>query len=312
MKVAVTGANGFVGRSVLARMAERGVDAVPLVRRPCDIPGERVVGDLADGRLNPDDLAGVSAIVHLAARTHVMNETSDDPLAEYRRINVAGTAHLLETAAEAGVGRFVFMSSIKAVGEWSLPGEPLGPETVPRPEDAYGHSKLEAEALVKSHCDKTGMSFKIIRPPLVHGREAKGNLARLGALLRTGVPLPLASLRNARSIVGVENLADATVAACLTDRSDGAILHIADLTVSTPQLIRLIGEATGQSARLFAFPPRLLRLLAQVSGLGNVGERLFGSLELATETSFAGLGWRPPVAGADALRSSFAASANTR
>lgn len=312
MKIAVTGANGFVGRAVLARLAEAGVEGLPLVRRPCELAGERVVGDLADRGLTAEDLAGVSTVVHLAARTHVMNETSDDPLAEYRRTNVGGTAHLLEQAAQAGVERFVFMSSIKAVGEWSLPGEPLGPETEPRPQDDYGHSKLEAEALVKSVCEQADIAFKIIRPPLVHGRDAKGNLARLGSLLRTGVPLPLASLRNARSIVSVDNLADATVAACLTDRADGAILHIADLTVSTPQLIRLIGDATGQSARLFAFPPRLLRRLAQISGLGNVGERLFGSLELATGTSFAGLGWRPPVAGADALRSSFAASTDSR
>lgn len=312
MKIAVTGANGFVGRAVLARLAQLGIEAVPLVRRPCGLEGERVVGDLADLGLVAGDLAGVSVVVHLAARTHVMNETAGDPLAEYRRTNVAGTAHLLEIAGTAGIERFVFMSSIKAVGEWSLPGEPLGPGTEPRPEDAYGRSKLEAEALVRSVCEQAGIAFKIIRPPLVHGSEAKGNLARLDKLVRSGAPLPLASLRNARSFVGVGNLADATVAACLTGGGDGAILHIADLTVSTPQLIRLIGEATGKTARLVPFPPRLLRWLMLTMGLGHIGERLFGSLELATETSFSQLDWRPSTKGADALRASFAASTHSR
>lgn len=305
MKVAVTGANGFVGRAVLTRLAQAGIEAIPLVRRASGLGGERIIGDLADGNVCAADLADASTIVHLAARTHVMNETTGDPLAEYRRTNVDGTIRLLKAANEAHIERFVFMSSIKAVGEWSKPGDPLQPKDLPRPEDAYGRSKLEAEEYVASFCKQHALRFKIIRPPLVHGIGVKGNLARLEALINSGIPLPLGSINNARSFVGVHNLADAVVAASASDKGDGAVLHIADLVVSTPDLVRLICRATGRPVRLLPFPPPLLRSITRLAGLGSVGERLIGSLELSTESSFQKLGWRPASNGEDALQESF-------
>ena len=301
MKIAVTGANGFVGRAVLANLAARGVAARPLVRRPSGLPNECIVGDLADGSLDVAHLGDVNAIIHLAARTHVMNDDASDPMAEYRKTNVEGTRKLIETAISAKVGRIVFMSSVKAVGEYSLPGQPLGPDSEPRPEDAYGQSKLEAERLLQTLCDEAGMAWTVLRPPLVHGAGAKGNLARLAGLIRRGIPLPLGAIQNVRSIVSVENLADAAVTAALQGHSDGEILHIADLSLSTPQLARIIGQAEGRPARLFPVPPSLLKLAGKVTGTSAEVGRLTGSLELETLSSFRALHWQPPVDGTRAL-----------
>lgn len=301
MKIAVTGANGFVGKAVLANLEDRGIAAIPLVRRPSGIAGECVVGDLADGAISGDDISGAKAVIHLAARTHVMDDAATDPWAEYRRTNVEGTARLLDAAVAAGVERFVFMSSVKAVGEWSLPGEPLAPGTSPRPEDAYGVSKLEAEALVRERCEVAGMDWVILRPPLVHGPGVKGNLNRLARLVARGIPLPLASIRNSRSIVSVANLADAAVAACMADGACGRILHIADLSLSTPELVRAIARSERVKARLLPVPAWLLQAAGRLAGRSDEVSRLTGSLELETAPSQREMGWTPPLGGEAAL-----------
>lgn len=301
MMIAVTGANGFVGQAVLANLEQRGIAFRPLVRRSAGLRDERVVGDLAGGALSARDLSGVDAVLHLAARTHVMRDLAVDSLAEYRETNVVATGRLLDAASAAGVKRFVFMSSVKAVAERSSPGHPIGPDAAARPEDAYGQSKLEAEALVRTRCEAAGMDWTILRPPLVHGPGAKGNLARLAGLVRRGLPLPLASIRNARSIVSVENLADAAVTSCLSDVAAGQVLHIADLTLSTPELVRAVARSEGREARLVPVPAQLLRLAGKITGRGKEVDRLIGSLELETEASMAALHWQPPVDGGRAL-----------
>lgn len=301
MKIAVTGANGFVGQAVLANLAARGIEAIPVVRRSSGIVGERVVGDLAGGGVSVDAIRGAKAVIHLAARTHVMDDPAIDAWPEYRKTNVEGTARLLDAAVAAGVERFVFMSSVKAVGEWSEPGLPLAPATMPRPEDAYGRSKLEAEALVKERCEAAGLDWAILRPPLVHGPGAKGNLNRLARLVARGIPLPLASIRNARSIVSVTNLADAAVTACLADGARGRILHIADLTLSTPELVRAIARSEGAKVRLVPVPAWLLQAAGRLAGRSAEISRLTGSLELDTASSERAMGWAPPIGGEAAL-----------
>ncbi|MXP10921.1 NAD-dependent epimerase/dehydratase family protein [Pseudoblastomonas halimionae] len=304
MKIAVTGANGFVGREVLRQLPQAGHSVVPLVRSASGLPGEVVTGNLDEGRLSAQDLAGCDAVIHLAARTHVMNETESDPLPEYRRANVEGTDRLLDAALAAGVGRVVFMSSVKAVGERSAPGAPLGPDTPPEPEDAYGQSKREAEGLVQQRCEAAGIGWTIIRPPLVHGEGAQGNLQRLVRLIERGLPLPFGAVRNARSIVSVRNLAAAAIAA--TDATDaaGRVLHIADLTVSTPELIRELGRAVGRKPLLVPVPPALMTAVASVLGRGAEVQRLFGSLELETASSWGALGLDPPFDPREQLRAS--------
>lgn len=293
MKIAVSGANGFVGRSVLSELAANGHVAVPLVRRASDLAGEVITGDLSDGYLSAANIAGCDVIIHLAARTHVMKEMASDPMAEYRRINVEGTDRLLDAAIEAGVRRFVYMSSVKAIGESSLPGQPLGPDTPPRPEDAYGHSKLEAEALIKERCEAAGMEWVIVRPPLVYGPGVKANFERLVAWVHRGIPLPFARIDNRRSFVDVRNLADATVLAATIDAAAGEAFMVCDTTLSTPQLTRAIGTAISRPPRLIPVPPSLLRFAARITGTGPAIDRICGSLELDATQAIDILGWQP-------------------
>lgn len=293
MRFAVTGATGFVGTEVLRQLAQAGHTAIPLTRRRSGLPGEIVVGDLGTGPLDAKALAGVEAVVHLAARTHVLDETAADPLEAYRRINVDGTQALLDAAVAAGVGRFVFVSSIKAVAERSEAGHPIAPDTVPHPEDAYGITKLEAEARVRQAGERGGIEVVILRPPLVYGPGVKANFSRLIKLIQSGMPLPFGGIRNRRSIVDVANLAAAIVCAGTAEGAAGRTLMVADATLSTPELIRAIADAAGVSCRLVPVPPAALRFLGTISGRGAEMQRLCGSLEIDVAQTGPALGWRP-------------------
>lgn len=293
MKIAVTGANGFVGREVLRQASEAGHTVVPLVRNACGLPGEIVTGYLHQSSLSASDLAGCEAVIHLAARTHVMNDTADDPMGEYRRTNVDGTKTILELAIAAGVSRFVFMSSIKAIGERSRPGAPLEPDAAPQPEDTYGKSKLEAERLVRKQCEAASISWVILRPPLVYGPGVKANFERLVDWIRRGVPLPFGSIENRRSLVDVQNLADATLLAATHPDAPGKAFMVADVTLSTPDLARKIGTAVKRPARLISVPTALLRLAGAIAGKREMIERLCGTLELDVTRTMTVLGWRP-------------------
>lgn len=315
MKFAITGATGFVGSEILRQARRSGHEAVPIVRQLAGLPGEVVAGDLsvapAAGALE-DALGGCSAVVHLAARTHVTHETAPDVDDLYYRVNVAGTAALLDAAIASSIVRFVFMSSIKAVGEYSDPGSPLAPDTLPRPEDAYGRSKLAAEALVRERCDAAGIEWTIIRPPLVYGSRAKGNLDRLGGLVRRRVPLPFGAVGNARSMVSARNLAAGTIMALTSPTSVGRILHLADLTLSTGDLVREVGKSLGTEVTLVRVAPWLMNLAASALGRGEDARRLLGSLEVDSRESWKALGVAKPNAfpfdPREELRASFSES----
>lgn len=291
MKIAITGANGFVGRATLSAAVRRGHQPVPIVRRPHGLSGEVVAGDLSERSVPLSAILGADAIIHLSARTHSMNDRREDAGELYHRANVVATQRVVRSAKAAGIKRFVFMSSIKAVGEWSTAGEPLSPDTRPRPEDDYGRSKLAAEQVVRNECESANIDWVIIRPPLVHGAGAKGNLHLLARLVRSGIPLPFGSVRNRRSIISVINLADAAVLACVAPGTSRRVLHLADLTVSTPDLIRAIGASLGRPASLFPFPASLMAAAAALVGRKGLADRLLGSLELDTAESIAALGW---------------------
>ena len=297
-RVLVTGATGFVGRILCARLAELGY-AVRCATRNLPAATERGGFEtVAVGELGPDTdwaqaLEGISVVFHLAARTHVLHEVSGDPWAEYRRINVEGTRTLAQAALHAGVRRIVFLSSIKVTGE-RTDGHPFTENTPPQPEDAYGVSKGEAERALLSLTRDTDLEPVILRPPLVYGPGVKGNFLRLMHWVARGVPLPLASINNRRSVIYADNLADALIAAATSPAAPGKTYLVSDgEDVSTPYLMQSIAAAMRVHSRLFACPSALLMAGATVLGKREEMRRLTGSLQIDNSSIRRDLGWNP-------------------
>ena len=291
MRILVTGGSGFVGRRVVEELLGRGHQVVAPMRTPCFWPGVEVP---AIGDLGPDTdwsmaLAGCEAVVHCAARAHILDDRSADPLAEFRRVNRDGTLRLAEQARAAGIGQFLFVSTIKVNGEATPAGRPFRADDIPAPWDAYGIGKGEAEAGLRA---MDWPVLAILRPPLVHGPGVKGNLAVLIKAIRKGVPLPLALVDNRRSMVGLDNLADA-IGFLLERRVSGTHLVRDDGDLSTPGLVRALAAALDRPCRLLPLPPALMVLAARLLGKGAVADRVLGSL-VVDDTPLRALGWAPP------------------
>jgi nucleoside-diphosphate-sugar epimerase len=299
--ILVTGAGGFIGRALCDALATAGRPLRRVARaRDATLPDAVAVGDIGPATDWRAALEGARCVVHLAARTHVMRESAADPLAEYRRANVEATARLAREAAAAGVRRLVFMSSIKVNGESTT--RPYTEADPPRPEDAYGVSKWETEQALAVIAAATGLEVVVLRPPLVYGPGVKGNFLRLMRLIARGVPLPLASVANRRSLIYVGNLADAVVAAIDAPGAAGRTLLAADAEdLSTPDLVRAIAHSLGTRARLLPCPPALLNLGAALVGRRAVAARLTGSLQVDASALRRELGWRPRAALAQGL-----------
>ncbi len=307
VKVLVTGANGFVGSAfcgaLIGRWQVRGA-----VRKPgegCSRDGtELVPGSLSDDFDWTDALVGVSVVAHCAARVHVMNEESSDPLAEFRRVNVDGTLRLARQAATAGVKRFVFLSSIKVNGEQTQVGQPFTAEQQPNPRDSYGVSKMEAEEGLHALMRETGMEVVIIRPPLVYGPGVKANFLAMMHWLKRGIPLPLGAVTgNKRSLVALDNLVDLIVTCLDHPAAANQTFLVSDgESLSTAALLRRMGAALGRPARLIPVPVTMLKLTAALLGKSSVAQRLCGSLEVDISKTRELLGWVPPVSVDEGLR----------
>lgn len=303
MRILVTGATGFLGSPVCAALLARGHRVAAAVRRvPAAVNpaiDTRAVGDI-DG--NTDwgaALSGIDVVLHLAGRAHVMHETVADPLAAFRAVNRDGTVALGRACVAAGVKRLVFVSSIKVNGEGTAPGSAFHGDDVPAPVDAYGLSKLEGEQGLRA---LSGLETVVVRPPLIHGPGAKGNLASLMKVIAKGVPLPLGCIRNRRSLVGAENLADALAFLAEAPAAAGGTFLVRDgEDVSTPDLIRRLATAMGRSARLIPVPVALLRLGGALLGRRAAVDRLAGSL-VVDDSPLRALGWRPIRSLDDGLR----------
>lgn len=292
--ILVTGANGFIGRALSDALAASGREVRRAVRAAGpDDTNAIAVGDIGAGTDWGAALQGVGCVVHLAARTHVLRETAADPLTEYRRINVAATERLARSAAARGVRRIVFLSSVKVNGE-RTDTRPFTEDDAPRPEDAYGESKWEAEQALARVAAETGLQAVVLRPPLVYGPGVKGNFLRLMKWVAHGWPLPLGTVANRRSLIYVGNLVDAIVKAIEAPRAAGKTFFVADSQdVSTPDLVRALAAALGIKPRLLSFPLAPLQLAAALAGQGGGFSSLTGSLQVESLRIRRELGWEP-------------------
>jgi len=297
-KLLVTGANGFVGRVLCLEAVRRGIPVVGAMRSVSTLPEGVALAVLGymDGNSNWEHaLRGVNVVIHLAARVHVMQENSSDPLAEFRRVNVAGTEHLARAAAASGVKRLVYVSSIKVNGEATEGGQKFTETDMPAPQDPYGISKYEAEQALHRVAQETGLEVVIVRPPLIYGAGVKGNFAQMLKVLGKRIPLPLASVHNRRSLVYVGNFADALIACATHPAAAGQTYLVSDgEDVSTPGLLRALAAAMRVQARLIRFPPVLLQFMAQLFGRGAQADRLLGSLQIDSGKIRRELKWVSP------------------
>lgn len=295
--ILLTGATGFVGQRLLSMLKEKGHHCRAAVRRPSssvDVHAESVVvGDIDANTDWSRAVAGVDVVVHLAARVHIMHDQADNPLLEFRKINLDGTRSLAEAAARAGVRRLVYVSSIKVNGE-STRGKPFTPQDIPSPSDPYAIAKWEAEKALQEVSQATGLEVVIIRPPLVYGPGVKANFHNLIKLVRMHIPLPLAGIVNRRTLVALDNLSD-LIATCCTHPAAAGRVFLAgdDESLSTAELVRHIARAFQQYPPVFYFPPKLMQWTARLLGKADVWRRLAGSLEVDNSDAKKLLGWRP-------------------
>lgn len=298
-KVLITGGSGFIGRALFEELSRGKFDTRLSTRKPTlgltGVDGVVVTGDLDGSTVWDNALVGVHTVVHTAARVHVMNEGEvKDPLQEFRTVNTEGTQRLVEQAITAGVQRFIFISSIKVNGEETRPGAPFTPETLPSPCDAYGISKLEAELKVIALSEAAGMEWVIVRPVMVYGPGVKGNFAQLLRVIDSGMPLPLAQVNNARSILSLRNLVS-FLKACIEHPAAANQIFLASdgEDLSTSELIRRLSIALNRPGRLFRLPKRMLMMLGRMAGRPQQIQRLLSNLQVDISKNKHLLGWEP-------------------
>jgi nucleoside-diphosphate-sugar epimerase len=302
LNILITGASGFIGRALMKRLqTDQRFSVRAAVRSLSGLDRTEGADLIQTGDLGADvdwqiALQGIDVVVHLAARAHMMQDTTANPLAEHRKINVEGTLNVARQAQNAGVKRFIFLSTIKVNGEQTPLGRPFRAEDHPSPVDAYAISKREAEDGLRELCSNSTMEFVIIRPPLVYGPGVKGNFLTLLRWLDKGLPLPLASIHNKRSLVAVDNLVD-LIATCVDHPSaaNQTFLVSDSEDLSTPELLKRTAAAIGKHVYLMRAPVGLLHFAAQCFGKTAAIHRLCGSLQLDIRKTREQLGWQPPV-----------------
>lgn len=293
MKVLVTGATGFVGKALCDLLVAFGYEVVPAVRSKSGLPHEVVTGNLNASMDWQSALSGCDAVVHLAARVHVMDDTDQDPIAMYRATNTDATLNLARQAAKAGVKRFIFISTIKVNGEGR--DAPYRETDAAAPEDAYAISKWEAEQGLQRIAQETGLEVAILRPPLVYGPGVKANFLRLMQTVQKGWPLPLGAIRNRRSLLYLGNFVDA-IRICVEHPAAAGQTFLLDdgQAVSTPDLIRAVAHALGRPAHLLAVPVNMLEFAGALLGKRAAVARLTGSLWVDGSLIRSRLAWVPP------------------
>lgn len=307
MSILLTGASGFVGKGIIRGSVDHGVGAfrfvyrkLPLVKS-CDLA---IISEI-DGETDwSGALDSIGVVIHAAARAHVLHESCSNPLDAFRKVNVAGTLNLAAQAAQAGVKRFIFISSIGVNG--NINTRPFSEDDEPNPSDPYAQSKWEAERGLWEIQHETDMEVVIIRPPLVYGPNAPGNFGSLVRLVEKGVPLPLGAIHNRRSLVALDNLVDLVIT-CIDHPAAGNQLFLAGdgQDLSTTELLRGVGEAMGKPARLIPVPAGMLMVGASLFGKNAIAQRVLGSLQVDISKARNLLGWEPPLSVEEGLRRCF-------
>lgn len=293
MKILVTGANGFVGRALCTELTASGHDVIPAVRRLSGLSHEVSVGNLDASTDWTAALTRCDAVVHLAARVH---QTGDDPsnaMALYRAVNTEATLGLGRQAAQAGVKRLVFISTVKVNGEGR--DEPYRETDLPVPEDPYAITKWEAEQGLQKIAQETGLEVVVLRPPLVYGPGVRANFQRLMRVVERGWPLPLGAIANRRSLLYLGNFVEA-IRVCVEHPAAAGQTFLLDdgSPVSTPELIRAVSHAMGRPAHMLPVPPPVLRFLGAMMGKRAAMARLTGSLFVDSSYIRTRLAWMPP------------------
>lgn len=311
--VAVTGADGFIGRALCRHLADTGRTVRAVVRQVPGHPSPRVhhvaLGDLSQASEHAlsEALQGAYAVVHLAGRAHVLRERAQDPEAAYRAANVTATARIARAAVQAGVGRLLFASTVKVNGEATLPGRAFRPDDAPAPRDAYARSKAEAERVLMVECGSSSTVPLVLRLPLTYGPGVKGNFAALLDGVAAERTMPFGAVDNRRSLLYVGNLVEAIAAALDCIDPVRGVHFVADAeSVSTPGLVRAMAAALKEPSRVINVPVGLLRVGGFLTGRGAMIERLVGSLEVDTASFRAATAWVPRHSLADGLRATAA------
>ncbi len=300
--VLVTGATGFLGRALIGKLREGGVDVRACVRSlmndlevPCFL-----INDIGPDTKWNEALDGVDIIYHLAGLSEGRNSGISDE--DYDRVNAKGTLQLMTAAADAGVKRVIMTSTIKVLGELSG-AEPFNQHSQPDPQTAYARSKFLAEQHAGAIADQHGLELAIVRFPLAFGAGVSGNFGRLIGLVQKGMPLPFKAPNNKRSLVGLENAVDLLMCLMDHDKAGGKTFLIADQpSVSSEELLRKIAGAMGVKINLFALPKPVQEILKRLPVISGYANRLFGSLEVDDTYTRTTLSWTPPKSFDDELR----------
>jgi nucleoside-diphosphate-sugar epimerase len=304
-KVLVTGANGFVGKPLCLALLEQGQTLRAAVRganRPVENCETVAVGELNGQTDWTNALPGIKVVIHLAARVHVMNDTSTDAFTEFRRVNVEGTLHLARQAVKVGVQRFIFISSIKVNVEHSDLDKPFTEADIANPQDAYGLSKYEAEQGLLLIAQQTGLEVVIIRPPLIYGPGVKANFKSILHFVKRGIPLPFGNINNKRSFVYLGNLISLIIRCIDHPKAVNQVFLVSDgEDLSTTQLLNECAKALGVKARLLPVPQKLIEFFANLLGKQDMAQRLCGNLQVDISKARHLLSWTPPVSVADGL-----------